>query len=181
LTALDSAIARAIASGKRDGRIIVSADFGQLVAFQVNEWLQPVTVYGGLIERLPAAHHLREVAFESYLWGGDADPTSGQPCVILGLAAYSGAPRPYYVLTEAQALTSIWSSRQRKFWTEQEEQRRLEAKRRDDQFWSSEAGKLLQQKRLLEQLERQGKIPTTEPSPAVLLGTPKQSNGRENS
>jgi hypothetical protein len=164
------------APGEVEG-VIRSADFGRVLPlFDSETGLTGATVFCGVIDSLPAGHDLRTACPDPYLHGvirSEGKPNAkGEPSMtgeglrVLALGPADNnvlgypAPRPWYSLPDALAMTGRLRRRQVADDDAFMEKLRVEAAGRLNAYWASDLGQRELQRRQLEAERRAGRIPT---------------------
>jgi hypothetical protein len=180
LTRLDAAVAKCLGDGGSDGRVVPTSAFGTVREVDPpNASAGPVTVryYAGILESLAPGHALLSLVSED-----DAHRTSldglSRPALVLGpvevsLNGYTLPVRPWYLADDVRRLTIGLRRVQKAKLAEKAEAERAEQRKRTADFRNSEIGRLREKLKVLEELERQGRLdeldpPGEPPRPAVL-------------
>jgi hypothetical protein len=188
-TAVDGGIVSALEQlppEHRAGDLIRIADFGELrfLSGPLSEpstftgQPQPITVVAGAVDSLALGHWCRSIIpRDDYYMLDRTEQSPPTAAIVLGrvdlLMNGGQRPRPFVCASDAVNWTKIYRSRQRDEEAAAEDQRRREARRQRDEFWSSELGKRLKAERELQRYkERHGEFPPEppKPPPTILVG-----------
>jgi hypothetical protein len=171
---LERRIGTALTRGAADPSVIPTSDFGSGAGLQTADLGyfnpasgRPLPFVLGVVSSLPAGSKWRELVplADLYRSGGLLE------AIVLGPVDPSGRAREWYASASAAAFTRSARATQKLREEERLEDERREAERSRREWHQSEIGMLRAKLRLLEQLEREGKVPSETPTPpAVRIG-----------